>query len=425
MTTDKQPRLQETENNSTGKPPRPMQRIIFCTLILLAGAALFWYLLHTRPTVIRQPPAKKKPSLVSVVPLHSRSEIITITAMGTVIPSREIVLKTPVAGEIIAVNEAFTTGGLLEEGATILRIDPTDYELAVEQKQRDLSEAEFAYRLEQGHQDVAMREWSLLYGEDGGDELESTLALRKPHLEKVEVDIRAARAELEQAKINLARTVVRAPFNALVLNKKVDRGSFVASQEELAHLIGTDEYWVQVSLPLDRLRWLQTPRGDGEPGSPAKVYYRQSNVRYGQVTRLMGDLSAEGRMARLLISVSDPLGLRENGEGKPRLILGEYVRVEIEGDEVQDVFRIPRTALRNDREIWLAGEDGRLAIRPVRTIWRDEENVLIRDGLRSGDLLIVSDLPAPVDGMRVRLDRDEGADGGAAGRLPAAAGQAQ
>lgn len=423
MMMDEQPQKQEARENNTGKSPRLIQRITFCTLILLAGSALFWYLLHTRPTLTRQPPAEKKAPLVSAVPLLSSSETITIAAMGSVVPSREIVLKTPVAGEIIAVNYAFTAGGLLEEGAVVLRIDPTDYELAVEQRQRDLSEAEFAYRLEQGHQDVARREWNLLYGENGSEDLESTLALRKPHLEKVEADIRAARADLEQAKINLARTVIRAPFNALVLNKRVDRGSYVASQEDLADLVGIDAYWIQVSLPLDRLRWLKMPGDDGENGSPVKISYRHNNVRHGRVIRLLGDLSREGRMARLLVSVADPLGLRENG-GEPPFILGEYVRVEIEGEEVHDVYRIPRFALRNDREIWLAGRDGRLAVRPVRTIWRDEENVLIRDGLRPGDLLIVSDLPAPVDGMSIRLDRGEGSDEEAAGP-PAEAGQEQ
>lgn len=421
--TDQQPR-QDAGSNSAGKSPRLIQRITFCTLILLASAALFWYLLHTRPTVTRQPPAGKTAPLVSAVPLVSRSEIITITGMGSVIPTREIVLKTPVAGEIITLNDAFTVGGLLEEGDVILRIDPTDYELAVEQRQRALSEAEFAYRLEQGHQDVAMREWSLLYGENGGEDLENTLALRKPHLEKVEADIRAARAELEQAEINLARTVIKAPFNAVVLNKRVDRGSYVTVQEELADLAGTDEYWVQVSLPLDRLRWLKMPGDDGEPGSPARIYYRHNQVRDGRVIRLLGDLSREGRMARLLVAVADPLGLLTN-DGKPPLILGEYVRVEIEGEVVHDVYRIPRSALRNDREIWIAGRDGRLAVRPVQSIWRDEENVLIRDGLKPGDLLVVSDLPAPVDGMSIRLDRSDGSDGAGTVPPPAEAGREQ
>jgi len=407
MSTDDQLPPQETVEDAARRPPRPLRRIIFCTIIISIGLLAAWYLIQTKPKISKRP-VEKLPPLVSVVPLVSQSQTIRIMAMGSVIPSREIVLKTPVAGEIVAISDNFTAGGLLTENTTILQIDPRDYELAMEQKKRAVSDAEYAYKLEQGRQDVARQEWELLYGNMKNDGVESALALRKPHLEKVQADIKAARAELEQAEIDLARTTVTAPFNALVLNKYVDRGAFVAPQEKLADLVGTDEYWVQVSLPLDRLQWVKIPLESGEPGSAAKIYCRQEQVRDGRVIRLIGDLTKEGRMARLLLSVADPLGLSAREDKPQPLIIGEYVRVGIEGEELHNVFRIPRTALRNDREIWIADEDGRLAIRPVRIVWRDEESVLVQDGLQTGELLVVSDLAVPVDGMAVRVHGETG-----------------
>jgi len=401
------------------KPPHFLRRIIYCTIIILAGVLIARYLIATKPKITKRPP-EITPPLVNVVTLQPRSHTIRIEAMGSVVPSREIVLKTPVAGEILTLNDEFTVGGLLQEGATILQIDPKDYELALEQKKRVLADAEYAHKLELGRQDVARQEWDLLYGNGGADEAESNLALRKPHLEKVEADVRAARAEVEQAEIDLSRTEVKAPFNALVINKYVDQGAFVASQEKLADLVGIDEYWVQVSLPLDRLHWLTIPRESGETGSPARIYYREDGVREGRVLRLLGDLSKEGRMARLLISVPDPLGLREREGGGKQLVIGEYVRVELEGEVLHDVFLIPRTALHNDREIWLATGEGKLAVRPVTTLWRDEENVLIKDGLQAGDLLVVSELPVPVDGMAIRIEREAGARMAAENSLQAA-----
>ncbi|MDW7774170.1 MAG: efflux RND transporter periplasmic adaptor subunit [Desulfobulbaceae bacterium] len=401
MNMDDPIRSNDAGEKQNKKPPHYMRRIIYCTIIILAGGLIARHLIETKPQITRQPVEKVAP-LVNVVPLEPRSHTIRIKAMGSVIPSREIVLKTPVAGEIIALNDEFTVGGLLRAGTTVLQIDPKDYELALELKERVLADAEYAYKLEQGRQDVARQEWDLLYGGDNND-VEGALALRKPHLEKVEADVRAARAEVEQARIDLSRTEIKAPFNALVLNKYVDRGAFVASQESLADLVGTDEYWVQVSLPLDRLQWLTIPGESGEPGLPARIYYRQDNVREGQVIRLLGDLSREGRMARLLISVPDPLGLQESADSRKQLVIGEYVRVELAGEELHDVFLIPRTALHNDREIWLATEEGRLAVRPVTTLWRDEESVLVKDGLQAGDLLIVTELPVPVDGMAIRI----------------------
>jgi len=406
MNTENAMQNRGAEKKREPKPPHFMRRIIYSTLIILAGIAVARYLIYTRPQITKRP-VEKAPPLVNVVPLKPAPHTIRVAAMGSVIPSREIVLKTPVAGEIIELNNDFTVGGLLAAGTTVLQIDPKDYELALQLKERILSDAEYAYKLEQGRQDVARQEWEMLYGDSNNPadtNVESALALRKPHLEKVEADIKAARAELEQAKIDLSRTTVKAPFNALVLNKYVDRGAFVAPQEKLADLVGTDEYWVQVSLPLDRVQWLKIPRDSDESGSAARIFYRQDNEREGRVIRLLGDLSQQGRMARLLVSVPDPLGLREKAGSGKQLVIGEYVRVEIEGEVLQDVFLVPRTALRNDREIWIATGDGRLAVKPVTPLWRDEENVLLRDGLQEGDLLIVSELPVPVDGMVVRIE---------------------
>ena len=403
MNIDDPIRQVKTGARETKKPPYYMRRILYCTIIILAGVFIARYLIATKPKISKRPPEKIAP-LVNVLPLEPVSHTLTIEAMGSVIPSREIVLKTPVSGEIIALDDEFTVGGLLQAGTTVMRIDPKDYELALEQKKRTLSDAEYAYTLEQGRQDVARQEWDLLYGGKGND-VESALALRKPHLTKVEADVEAARAEVEQARIDLSRTEVKAPFSALVLNKYVDLGAFVASQEKLADLVGIDEYWVQVSLPLDRLRWLEIPRESSETGSAARIYSRQGNVREGRVIRLLGDLSKEGRMARLLIAVHDPLGLKEKEGSLQPLVIGEYVRVELEGEQLHDVFLVPRTALHNDREIWIATNDSRLDIRQVDTLWRDEEKVLIRNGLQAGDLLVVSDLPVPVDGMVVRVEQ--------------------
>lgn len=407
------------ENSGESQVKRPLyivRRIVIITVIIVIGIVVARQLIKTKPRVTKSPAERTVP-LVTAVPLQSQSQTVRITAMGSVIPSREIVLKTPVGGEIVSLEENFTPGGILREGAALLQIDPRDYELALQQKERTLSDAGYASKLEQGRQDVAQREWDLLYGENGGKEAESDLALRKPHLEKVQADIKAAKADLELAKLNLSRTRVTAPFNGLVLNKYVDKGAFVAPQEKLADLVGTDEYWVQVSLPPDRLQWLKIPDATDKTGSAVKVFYRQ-DTREGQVVRLLGDLTKEGRMARLLVSIRDPLGLSSVDRDVEPLILGEYVRVEIEGEELHEVFQIPRTALRNDREIWITDGEGKLAILPVEIVWRDEMQVLVRDGLQSGDLLIVSNLAVPVDGMAVRVD--QGAGSGSEAVLPQA-----
>ena len=401
--------MHENDQNRTGKPGkskvvgRNILRIVISLLLIAAGIGGARFLITTKPKANKRPPVKMEP-LVRTKTLQPENYTVKIPAMGTVIPAREISLEAQVAGEIIYMHPEFTEGGMLPEGIKILQINAKDYELAVQQKQKALADAEYAFKLEEGHQDVARREWDLLYGDQKINEVESELALRKPHLEKVKVEIAAAKADLEQAKINQARTTLTVPFNVLVLNRHVNLGSQVTPQEKIADLVGTDVYWVQISLPVERLRWIQIPNGQGGSGASVKIVYRQDYVRSGRVIRLLPDLSKEGRMARLLIEVDDPLDLRIKKKKRPMLLLGEYVRVLIEGEELHDVYRIPRSALRNDNEIWLVDDESRLAIHKIKTIWRDEEVVVIQDGFKPGERLVVSGLAAPVAGMAVRVE---------------------
>jgi RND family efflux transporter MFP subunit len=402
--------MHENEQSQTGKAEKPKRtgriilRIVISLVLILAGIGGARFLIATKPKVNKRPPSKMEP-LVRTISLQPQNYTLNVPAMGTVIPAREISLEAQVAGEVIYMHPEFTEGGMLLRGSKILEINRKDYELAVQQKKRALSDAEYTLKLELGHQEVARKEWDLLYGDQKIDEVESELDLRKPHMEKVEVEIAAANAELEQANVNLNRTTLTAPFNVLVLSRHINLGSQVTPQEKLADLVGTETYWVQVSLPVEKLRWIKVPNGQSDSGSPARIIYRKDYVLEGRVARLLPDLSKEGRMARLLLEVDDPLGLQEQDKKRPMLLIGEYVRVLIEGEELGNVYLIPRPALRNGNEVWLVDDESRLAIHNVKTIWRDEEVVVVQDGFKPGERLVVSGLAVPVAGMAVRIEK--------------------
>jgi len=330
--------------------------------------------------------------------------------MGTVIPARRIVLKSRVSGEITSIHPEFTEGGFLRKGDKVVQIDPEDYRLAVEQKKSQVADAEYALKLELGRQDVAKREWELLNSERPNKETKADLALRKPHLDKAKADLVAAKAELKQAQLALSRTAVRVPFNAVIREKNVDLGSQVSAQDQFAELVGTDEYRIQAVVSLERLKWIKIPVKDGAEGSPARIRYGNGSQNAyelpGKVVRLLSDLETDGRMARLLVAVKDPLGLKKKNDHQPPLLIGDFVRVEIQGIQLANVTRIPRVALRDDSKIWIVEDDGTLRIRRADIIWRDTDTVLLKDGFSSKERLIVSDIQSPVDGMRVRVDQE-------------------
>ncbi|MEE4358576.1 MAG: efflux RND transporter periplasmic adaptor subunit [Desulfococcaceae bacterium] len=356
-----------------------------------------------------KPQKSAPPSLVSLVqvfPLSQSSETIVIEAMGTVLPAQQMLLKSRISGEVIEIHPEFTEGGLLKSGETVLRIDPLDYELKLARMQSQVSNAQYAMKMELGHQDVARREWQLL-GKRKVSAQDKEMALRKPHLEKVKADLKAAQAELKQAELDLERTEIKVPFNAVVRSRQVEIGSQLAAQGQIAELVGTDEYWIQVSVPIERLHRITIPRRSSEKGSAARVIYSSGNYeRTGSVVKLLSDLENSGRMARLLISVQDPLNLEKNAENSgtapPPMLIGEYVRVAIQGREIPDVYRIPRTALRDNNTVWIE-EEGKLRIRPVEIVWRDSDTVFLASGVENGENLIVSDIPAPIENMSLRV----------------------
>ena len=387
--------------------PRWRWAVIFflCLIIVGIGMGLSKYISNTAPKAHKKAPAIHI-SRVETLELFPGDYQVSINAMGTVVPAREVILKSRVSGQVQSLNPEFIAGGIIGKGERILKIDPRDYQLALVRKESQLISAQYGLKVEMGYQEVAKREWLLLNRGKPADPTDVELALRKPHLARTQSDIAAAQAELDQAKLNLSRTDIKAPFNVLVREKFVDIGSQISTQDAMAELVGTDEYWVRAALPVGRLKWIRIPSDRSQKGATATIYFR-SNQRSGRVIQMLGNLETKGRMARILISVKDPLGFVKPEFGSPPLLIGEYVRVKIQGNRLSSVYRIPRSALRDNSTVWLVGSDDTLKIQTIKTVWRDEEIVVVENHFSPGDRLVTSDLATPVNGMPVETESND------------------
>jgi RND family efflux transporter MFP subunit len=392
--------------SSDGGVPRKRARvylsIVLSIAIIAAGVVGTAYIGKKAPKARKRPPAKMAP-LVQVTRVHPDTHKVVVAAMGTVIPAREIILESRVTGVIVALHPEFTVGGFLDKGSEVLRIDSEDYQLAVTLAQAKIKDSESVLKVVQEEAAASEEEWRLLYKANPQGYKMPALVAKKPQLEAAKSKLAADRADLQKAKLDLARTRIRAPFNAFVRTKQVDIGSQVSSQEQLAELVGTDTYWIRASIPIDRLSWILIPGNPAESGSRVRISHRNGHQLAGTVIKLLGDLETEGRMARILVEVKDPLGFKAKEKYQLPLLIGEYIRIEIEGRELQNVYRIPRSALRDDSNIWIASDEDRLEIRSVKTLWRDAQTVVLGEGLEPGSRLIVSDLPAAVNGMPVKI----------------------
>lgn len=386
-------------------------RIVLTVLVPLAGLAVAFALIRTRPKPAKSatpPPA----AVVEVKKMEPARERAIVEAMGTVVHAKSVTVFPEVGGRIVYQSPNLVPGGRVKAGEVLVRLDARDYQLQVEQQAANVERAEFELKMEQSRKAIAEREWKLLGG--GGGAVTSTssdLALRKPHIKNARAALEAARSGLDRAKLNVERATIVAPFSAIVMEELVDVGQVVSPQTKLATLTGTDEFWVQVSIPVERLSWIRVPGFDAAAaggGSRARIVQDMGagrrSERTGKVVRLLGDLDPVGRMARVVVAIEDPLGLRvpEADRGLP-LLLGAYVSVEIEGEELEDVFVIPRTALRGDDEVLTVGGGERLESRKVEVVFRRSSSVLVKGGLQAGDRLVTSRVATPVPGMKVQV----------------------
>ncbi len=370
---------------------------VFIALAFLAGGGLAYaYLKNSAPKVRRQQP-KPMPTVVNVIKAAPSSTKAVISGMGTVIAARQITLESRVAGEVIQISPNLTPGGKVKKGEVLLRLDPADYEVEVQKAQSSLDKARADYDIEVGYQQVAKDELRLMTKSSKMPIDNTALALRKPQLNKEKANVASAEADLKKALLNLSRTVIKAPFNALIIERDVNLGSQVGGQEKLATLVGTDEYWIEAALPLDKLPRLN---GSGGGGAAVKVSSHSGGHAWqGRTLRLSGTLNENSRMAKILIAVPDPFALHSEKAGRP-LILGDYVSVEIQGGEINDAIELPRSALRDNNSVWLLNK-AQLEIRKVDLAWKEKERVFIDSGLHAGDKVITSELSAPVEGMRL------------------------
>jgi RND family efflux transporter MFP subunit len=398
-----------TDENSV-RPERGraglLKTVIVSVVIVLVGAALVWLIFKTEPKATRSDLARETAMLVDVEIVSRGRYTPTVEVMGQVMPAREVTLGSQVNGEVIEQSDAFTPGQQVEKGQQLLQIEPADYEAALLQRQSELQQARANLALEQGQQAAARQEFKLL-GQDIKAANEA-LILRKPQLQQAQAQVNAAKAAVQQAELALARTRVRAPFAAQVLTREVSLGSQVSTGQSLGRLVGTAQYWVEAAVPLSKLRWLTF---SNEPDSPAAAVtlshdtlWPAGQTRQGRLTQLVGELDTNARMARVLITVDDPLALK-TPSSEPPLILGTFLTAEIQGRPLNGVIRLDRKLLRRSNTVWVM-EDRQLAIHEVDIAFQNENYAFVRSGLDTGDKVITNDLASVVSGARLRLESD-------------------
>ncbi|MCZ7566723.1 MAG: efflux RND transporter periplasmic adaptor subunit [Burkholderiales bacterium] len=365
--------------------------------------------LKPRPAV-RQP--AKQLTLVRAAPVEFRAGALAVTGNGLVAPRLEVVVAAEVSGRVAFVNPSLVTGGAFARDDELVRLDPEPFRAALAQADADRRSAEASLRLAE----------RLLERTEGlikqGFLSRQTLDERVANRDQARAALARAEALERQRRIDLERTVIRAPFRGKVLAKSVAVGETVQPGKTLARIFADDALEIAVSLTDRDVALIADPWRRGPEGGGAKATV---NVEHGagayswpaHVDRVEAAVDSATRTFNVVVRVDDP-----SARGVPRsaaaaaaaappLLVGMYATVEIVGRDQGRYAVVPRRALRGGDVVWLLGERDTVSIRPVRVIYEGRDTVaMAADGLPEGARVVVSDLKVVTEGMAVRVVGD-------------------
>ncbi|MDT0688813.1 efflux RND transporter periplasmic adaptor subunit [Salegentibacter sp. F188] len=386
--------------------------LMICLGILLLAVVITYFIFSTEPTASSEGATKQTAMLVDVVEAEHGNFQPVIQATGMVQPVEDVMLSPQVSGQVIRRSPEFIPGGFVQKGAVLLQIDPSDFRNTLELRRSDLLQVQTDLNMEMGRQEVAEQDLALAEV-DSLSANQRSLVLRKPQLDAIRAQVKAAEAAVAQAELELSRTTIRAPFDAHILSQNVTVGSQVTPGDELGRLVGSEQYWITLTVPVDKLQWLSFPKSDDETGSPVVIRnsgWPKDVFRTGYLDKQVGALDDQTRLARVLVRVDDPLAREDTTNAQRELMIGGFVEANVQAKEIDDVVRLNRDYLRNNQTVWV-NEDGQLSIREVEIILTDSEYAYISSGLSEGEEVVTTNLSTVSEGVKLRTGESENASG--------------
>jgi RND family efflux transporter MFP subunit len=360
--------------------------------ILAAAVAVAVFMAQLRP----EPPKKEDVELdplVEVLVLETMTANFEVSSQGTVSPRTETVLSAEVQGTITSISPKFIAGGVFDANEVLMRIDPTNYTVALKQAEALVKQRQIEY--------------------DGASKLRSQGYRAEAEYASAVAALATAEAELVRARRNLERTYIRLPYEGIVRAKETDLGQFVNPGTRLGVVFATDYAEVRLPLTDSDLAFVELPdvtdiatSGAAEGPKVALVATQKGKkVEWeGRIVRTEGVVDEKSRVTYAVARVDDPY--RRHSGGAP-LPVGTFVSATIRGSTAENVIRVPRSMLRGSSELIFVDDENKLRIRKVDIVRSDSRYIYVGGGAQVGERVVVTALETPVNGMSVRTTDEQ------------------
>jgi RND family efflux transporter MFP subunit len=372
------------------------KQIILPVVVIALGVAGFMGM-----AALKKPPEEKAEldttPLVSVQTVEIKPMDFSVKSYGVVAAKYETELVSQVNGEIVFLSEKFVRGGFVKKGDVLAKIDPSDYDAALIDAQASMASARATLVQEKAFGKVAEAEWKRI--KDG---VPTELSLRKPQLAQEIAKLNSSEAGLKRARRNVERTIIKAPYDALIEARNIGLGSYVSMGTQIGKILSTDDAEIRLPIADKELQFLDNKGKNAEVVLKGEFAGKPQEWK-ARIVRSEGVIDSRSRMTYLVAEVSDPYGLKSNSN---ELRYGTYVTASIDGLHAGQVTEVARHLVIN-KQVAVLDAENKLRYKDVNIVRQIGSKVIITDGLEAGMNLITSALDYPIEGMQLALPKEK------------------
>ncbi|EDY84777.1 efflux transporter, RND family, MFP subunit [Verrucomicrobiia bacterium DG1235] len=317
----------------------------------------------------------KKEVVISVAVNLAQPETVTpiIQSFGNTQSYFNTSISSQINGEIIEISPAFEVGASVDKGQWLAKINRADFEANLASRQAAYATARTAYAEEQTRSLLAEEDW-LAAGRELSEA--SDLTLRKPQLEAAKAAVESAQAAVAQAELDLERTSIRAPFDAIVNQRSASPGNVVSRGADLGSLIARDRIQVRLPLTPSQASRLTLPSFDSEASNLHATLTTPTlpGIEWDAlITRVEPLIDPKNQSVYLVGEIKNPF---ENPDAF--LPVGAFVNAAIRANPMEDVFKFPESAVVEDAFVWIVSPDNTLAKQPITIAFSQDGQIYAR-----------------------------------------------
>lgn len=378
--------------------PSPLWLLVGVGALLLGTGSMFaaGQRAGNGEAVAREP----EPALIEATQVEPAPDTFTVRAPGRIEPRQELTVVGEVQGKVIYVNPDLSLGGRIDKDEVILRIDPGDFEADVSRAKAQLATANARLAQAEAERDRQMRL------ADIGAAPEKAREAAIASFEDAQAAVEQAEAQLTLSNRSQSKSVIRAPFDSVVVSESVTLGSFVSPGTPLAQLIDSGEGEIVAGLKPADIRAVREAinRQDGERISVRAVPNSgsiSSIALEGYIEQFSPVIDPASRTVSVVAVFPDAFSAENDGE----VFAGDFMTLEIEAISPEPLYELPEGAVRQDSFVWVVDENEVIHRRKVVPVDRRDDRVLVASNNLSGsDRIMTTVLAEEIEGMRVRID---------------------